>query len=208
MANFESWLPWLVFIFTLITIIMLLAPAPYGGRDDTIDGKSRSGTRVQVVVLGDIGRSPRMQYHALSIAKHGAQVDLIGYKGSKHRRSVYQAFSLTKNAPLESDVHPQIVSSASITVHPISPTPDFLRTKSRWLFLISGPLKVIFQIMSLWVVLGYQVKPAKWMLVQVSWLVSFPQSNHVDNSRHMGTLRFLSLNFMVCRNKLCLLMTT
>jgi beta-1,4-mannosyltransferase len=35
----------------------------------------------QVVVLGDIGRSPRMQYHAISIAKHGGRVDLIGYQG-------------------------------------------------------------------------------------------------------------------------------
>jgi len=38
-------------------------------------------TSVQVVVLGDIGRSPRMQYHALSIAKRGARVDLVGYTG-------------------------------------------------------------------------------------------------------------------------------
>lgn len=35
----------------------------------------------QVLVLGDIGRSPRMQYHALSIAKHGGDVQLIGYEG-------------------------------------------------------------------------------------------------------------------------------
>ena len=38
--------------------------------------------RVQVLVLGDIGRSPRMQYHAISLAKMGRRVDLIGYKGS------------------------------------------------------------------------------------------------------------------------------
>lgn len=36
---------------------------------------------VQVVVLGDIGRSPRMQYHAISLAKHGHNVDIVGYKG-------------------------------------------------------------------------------------------------------------------------------
>lgn len=38
---------------------------------------------VQVLVLGDIGRSPRMQYHALSIAQHGGKVQLIGYLGEK-----------------------------------------------------------------------------------------------------------------------------
>lgn len=36
---------------------------------------------IQIVVLGDIGRSPRMQYHAISFAKHGGRVDLIGFKG-------------------------------------------------------------------------------------------------------------------------------
>jgi beta-1,4-mannosyltransferase len=40
-------------------------------------------TRVDVVVLGDIGRSPRMQYHALALADAGARVDLIGLGGSE-----------------------------------------------------------------------------------------------------------------------------
>ena len=34
---------------------------------------------VVVVVLGDIGRSPRMQYHALSVLQHGHNVSLVGY---------------------------------------------------------------------------------------------------------------------------------
>jgi beta-1,4-mannosyltransferase len=39
---------------------------------------------VQVVVLGDIGHSPRMQYHALSLAETGKVcVELIGFRGSK-----------------------------------------------------------------------------------------------------------------------------
>lgn len=38
--------------------------------------------RACVVVLGDIGRSPRMQYHALSLLKEGYHVDMIGYSGS------------------------------------------------------------------------------------------------------------------------------
>jgi beta-1,4-mannosyltransferase len=38
--------------------------------------------RIQVVVVGDIGRSPRMQYHALSIVRHGRPVDLVGYLGT------------------------------------------------------------------------------------------------------------------------------
>lgn len=35
----------------------------------------------QVVVLGDIGRSPRIRYHATSLADAGCTVDLIGYTG-------------------------------------------------------------------------------------------------------------------------------
>jgi beta-1,4-mannosyltransferase len=37
--------------------------------------------RVAVVVLGDIGRSPRMQYHALALAERGVAVDLVGGAG-------------------------------------------------------------------------------------------------------------------------------
>lgn len=36
-----------------------------------------------MVVVGDVGRSPRMQYHALSLAKEGFDVNVIGYGGSE-----------------------------------------------------------------------------------------------------------------------------
>merc|ERR1719476_33159 len=45
--------------------------------------------QVAVVVLGDVGRSPRMQYHAQSLAElpHGAgvktEVSLVGYRGEE-----------------------------------------------------------------------------------------------------------------------------
>ena len=38
--------------------------------------------RTAVIVLGDLGRSPRMQYHAVSLAAAGAEVDLIGLDGA------------------------------------------------------------------------------------------------------------------------------
>ena len=37
--------------------------------------------RVAVLVLGDVGRSPRMQNHAVSLATAGWDVDLIGFSG-------------------------------------------------------------------------------------------------------------------------------
>lgn len=45
-------------------------------------GSSDEPVSVHVLVLGDVGRSPRMTYHALSIAKHGGRVNLVGYLGS------------------------------------------------------------------------------------------------------------------------------
>ena len=90
-----------VTLSTLFTALLLTLPSQYDPYKDkplrfvdengkeikmkTKDGKEpmqwKQGRSVQVVVLGDIGRSPRMQYHALSIAKHGGKVFLIGYQG-------------------------------------------------------------------------------------------------------------------------------
>lgn len=36
---------------------------------------------VVVIVLGDVGRSPRMQYHTLSLLQEGFDVSLVGYNG-------------------------------------------------------------------------------------------------------------------------------
>lgn len=38
--------------------------------------------RTAVVVLGDLGRSPRMQYHALALAVNDSAVDLVGLEGA------------------------------------------------------------------------------------------------------------------------------
>ena len=42
----------------------------------------RNKTHVCIIVLGDVGRSPRMQYHAKSLILEGFQVDFFGYSGS------------------------------------------------------------------------------------------------------------------------------
>jgi beta-1,4-mannosyltransferase len=41
----------------------------------------RGQKSVCIVVLGDIGRSPRMQYHATSFDAEGFMVDIVGYGG-------------------------------------------------------------------------------------------------------------------------------
>ena len=37
---------------------------------------------VAILVLGDVGRSPRMMYHAQSFAENGFVTDIVGYKGA------------------------------------------------------------------------------------------------------------------------------
>jgi beta-1,4-mannosyltransferase len=100
-SGFSVVLSVVVVLSTFFTILLVTLPKQYDPYEDkaikyvdengkeievkTKDGKTalrwKQGRTVQIVVLGDIGRSPRMQYHALSIAKHGGRVFLIGYKG-------------------------------------------------------------------------------------------------------------------------------
>ncbi|KAK5107281.1 hypothetical protein LTR62_001410 [Meristemomyces frigidus] len=110
------------------------------------EGILKAHASVQVVVLGDIGRSPRMQYHALSIANHGGKVDLIGYVDPTV------------------EVNPEVKAHRLIN---IVPTPVFpLQAKSRLLFLLLAPFKVAFQFQALYHALGYRTKASRWMLVQ------------------------------------------
>ena len=67
--------PLILTVLALFVTYLVLGPSKYAGPS------SGKGVVVHVLVLGDIGRSPRMTYHALSIAKHGGKVNLIGYLG-------------------------------------------------------------------------------------------------------------------------------
>lgn len=122
-------------------------PPPKATSSGSIDEPKIS---VQVLVLGDIGRSPRMQYHAMSIAKHGGRVDVIGYE--------------------ESALHPGLVGNPLINVVPLPTPPRFLRKLP---FVVAGPAKVVWQICSLLSTLSYSTKPARWLLVQVRSLLKF-----------------------------------
>ncbi|KAJ5769629.1 CAZyme family GT33 [Penicillium odoratum] len=133
-------------VSSLVTLLILVLPSQYDPRPPTSDSESTRKTIVQILVLGDIGRSPRMQYHALSIARNGGQVVIIGYT--------------------ESDPHPDLISHPNISIVPIRPHPAILQTSNKLLFTIYGPLKVLFQIVCLWRCLAYTAPPAQWLLVQ------------------------------------------
>ncbi|KAJ5549623.1 CAZyme family GT33 [Penicillium frequentans] len=131
-------------VSSLVTVLMLLLPSQYDPRHST--KSTRPKTSVQILVLGDIGRSPRMQYHALSIARNGGQVVIIGYT--------------------ESDPHPDLISHPNVTIVPIRPHPAILQTSNKLLFTLYGPLKVLFQVVCLWRCLAYTAPPSRWLLVQ------------------------------------------
>lgn len=77
-----------------------------------------------VVVLGDLGRSPRMQYHCTSLAKiSGATIDFIGYGGER--------------------CIDEIENNENISLRYLStPFAHFPRA----LFLFWAPFKVLFQV--------------------------------------------------------------
>ncbi len=57
----------------------------------------KSKTTVFIVVLGDIGRSPRMNYHCLSLTKLGYNVCMIGYKGKFGSRWLCEKCNLNRD---------------------------------------------------------------------------------------------------------------
>merc|ERR1712225_79962 len=116
---------------TVFTLVLLMLPSRYVKHSppkETMNGVANEPKiSVQVLVLGDIGRSPRMQYHAMSIAKHGGRVDMIGYQ--------------------ESTLHPGLIDNPLVSIVPLPPPPPILRA-NKLPFVIAGPLKVLWQIWS------------------------------------------------------------
>ncbi|KAI5858999.1 hypothetical protein BZA05DRAFT_346437 [Tricharina praecox] len=127
----QPWALHLCFISITITGFLILSlpfrytPAP--------DGRPR----VVVLVLGDIGRSPRMQHHALSIARKGGKVDLVGYNDTPPRQ--------------------EILSNPSIYIHPLKPPPKFLDTSTATKFVFFAPFKALYQLLTLLDTLLYTI---------------------------------------------------
>lgn len=65
-----------VVITTVVVVVILLLPTRYTPEP------AHNKCSVQIVVLGDVGRSPRMQYHASSVAQHRGTVEIVGYIGT------------------------------------------------------------------------------------------------------------------------------
>lgn len=68
---------------TVLTGLVLLLLRSLRQRD------GRTHRRLCVLVLGDFGRSPRMQYHALSLSKHAYYVTVVGFLGKTAYRLLH-----------------------------------------------------------------------------------------------------------------------
>jgi beta-1,4-mannosyltransferase len=108
--------------------------------------KLRNGTRhVIIVVLGDIGRSPRMQNHAESCVNADWSVDFVGYGES---------------TPLAS-----LLNAKGVNFHYIS-TPEKLNSTSKMQYLIKAGLRVGRQLLHLVYVLLFKCSYPDALLIQ------------------------------------------
>lgn len=83
----------------------------------------------------------------------------------KSLQSVTQYWTKT-DCDEESDMHPDMYRNSNIEVIGIPRPPKFLQTDNKSLFLVTAPLKVVWQVASLYYVLGYGSRASRWMIVQ------------------------------------------
>jgi hypothetical protein len=84
----------------------------------SLDGAGSGGAaHVAVIVLGDTGRSPRMQYHALSFSSLNpliGEVTLIGYAGERCNDLIQSQPNIRdlRSAKREPEMRPLFLSSS------------------------------------------------------------------------------------------------
>jgi len=102
---------------------------------------SRSAT---ILVLGDIGRSPRMMYHAASFNRNGCTVHIVAY---------------TDTPPIAS-----LLDKPGVIIHPIANPPARLL---RLPWIARAPIRVVWQVASVLKILCWDTKGwTEWMVVQ------------------------------------------
>eukprot|EP00054_Salpingoeca_dolichothecata_P009476 m.53437 g.53437 ORF g.53437 m.53437 type:complete len:466 (+) comp18395_c0_seq2:3-1400(+) len=98
---------------------------------------------VCVCVLGDLGRSPRMQYHIISLARI-CQVHVVAYVESR---------------PVQ-----EIEENDRIIIHAIQPIPKLPAGFPKICFILYAPIKVILQAMQLFILMVSIPKPTHFLV--------------------------------------------
>ncbi|KAM2009666.1 hypothetical protein FF1_004159 [Malus domestica] len=148
-----------------------------------IAGRKRG--RACVVVLGDIGRSPRMQYHALSLARQASlEVDIVAYGGSEPHSAVLEHQSIhiheMQQWPTFSRGLPSILKPFVLLIKAVT---QFLMLL--WFLCVKIPAPDVFLV---------QNPPSVPTLVAVKWASWFRKSAFIVDWHNFGyTLLALSL---------------
>ena len=98
-----------------------------------------------VVVLGDIGRSPRMQYHSISLKEHSLTVHIVAYAQTNPR--------------------PELIDP-NIILHPLPVCPPASKSTNFISFLGLALWKIILTTLSLWWILLFRVPSLSHVIVQ------------------------------------------
>ena len=106
---------------------------------------------VGILVLGDIGRSPRMQFHAMSLADNGFSVNLIGFAGTEPPEALTQ--------------HPQITLKHLPELHKVLPNP-MAKVFAKLPFILQAPVKLVFQLLHLLLLFLVVLPRLEFILVQ------------------------------------------
>lgn len=80
--------------------------------------EEHSKKSVKVVVLCDLGRSPRMQYHALSLANNGFKVNIVTYVETAPLPEITENpnIQISKLHPLDFNKGPQLLQYVAKTI--------------------------------------------------------------------------------------------
>ncbi|CBQ69081.1 related to ALG1-beta-mannosyltransferase [Sporisorium reilianum SRZ2] len=135
------WLVLLTFCAVLSPIVALLCLCIYISAYRSCSrstSKPCLGRSAAVVVLGDIGRSPRMCFHVESLANEGWKVAIVGYPGS---------------------ALPPPLQRSSIKQHHLRTPPAWIARLPRAAFIAVAPFKLLLQAVSLFAELTTQVHP-------------------------------------------------
>ncbi|KAJ4837271.1 hypothetical protein Tsubulata_017328 [Turnera subulata] len=117
--------------------------------------------RACVVVLGDFGRSPRMQYHALSLSRQASlQVDVVAYGGS--------------------EPHSALLEDPCIHIQKMKQWPAFPRSMPNALKLFLLLLKPLFQFLLLLWYLCVKIPAPDVFLVQLKHGDVWEESREVE----------------------------
>ncbi|KAK8328351.1 hypothetical protein V6Z12_A11G246300 [Gossypium hirsutum] len=157
-------------------------PVRHWGKKEVKMGKRG---RACVVVLGDLGRSPRMQYHALSLARQASlDVDIVAYGGS--------------------EPHSAVIENECIHIHTMIQWQKYSHSLPKILYPLMLLLKPIIQLVILLWFLCFKVPPPDAFIVQnppsvptlvaVKWASSLRKSAFIVDWHNFGyTLLGLSV---------------